>query len=55
MTREELKRRIDEWERKVLCAYDFHTDGVSINTLNMIMDIDEIITEAFDHDYVIER
>ncbi len=45
-----LKKRLEDWMEKVLDAYTF--DG-GVDTYHIIVDVDKIIAEAFNHDPVL--
>lgn len=45
-----LEARLNEWVRKVLNAYK--SEGMT-NTYQMLVDVDKIISEEFDHDPVL--
>ena len=44
-----LEQRLQEWVQKVIAAKN---GGGGVNTYAMIMDVDKIIAEEFDHDTV---
>ncbi|MFR6185776.1 MAG: hypothetical protein ACLUJG_09655 [Lawsonibacter sp.] len=45
MENSELEKQIDAWKEKVLSAHD----GCGADTRKMMIDIDKIISAAFDH------
>lgn len=47
-----LEQQITEWMHKVLAAYE--SDGMT-DTLQMIVDIDQIIADAFDHEPALQE
>ena len=47
-----LEQKLLEWVSSVVAAYNSDALG-SVNTLKMMMDVDGIIADAFDHDRVI--
>lgn len=55
MTVEELKNSIDKWRDGILSTYSSTREScyVGADTYGMIKDIDKIIADAFDHEYVI--
>lgn len=52
MSKEQLERELNEWKDKVLRSFD---GAGSVNTYGMIVDVDRIIAEAFDHAPVIQE
>lgn len=46
MERDVLKKKLEEWENKVLNSYG---QKGGVNTYQMIVDVDKIIAEAFNH------
>ena len=48
-----LEERLNAWVEKVLKAHA--EKGMGIDTYQMIVDIDKIIAEEFDHDYVFDE
>lgn len=45
-----LEERLNEWMQKVLKAYDNKSVYMCINTFQMIVDVDKIISEEFDNE-----
>lgn len=43
-----LEERLAEWVEKVLDAYN--SKGTAVDTLQMMIDVDKIIAEEFDHE-----
>ena len=50
VNKERLEKRIYEWKEKVIKS----VDGGAYNTYAMMIDIDKIIAEEFDHERCIE-
>ena len=48
-----LKARLNEWMQKVLDAYNNKGTYMCINTFQMIVDVDKIISEEFDNEPVL--
>lgn len=55
MTEKEFKDAMKNWYKKVMTSYELHQKGMAIDTYHMMMDVDAIIAEGFDHDLVIVR
>ena len=56
MDRKEFEKRLEEWKEKVMGAYKGkeYYGHCAVNTYAMIIDIDRLIAEAFEHDTVLE-
>ncbi len=50
-----LEKRLKEWMEKVLAAYNDDRPNVGIDTYRMVVDVDKIISEEFDHDPVLHE
>ena len=50
-----LEERLNEWVKKVLKAYESSNSYVYANTYQMIVDVDEILAEEFDHEPIFEK
>ena len=50
-----LEERLNEWVQKVLKAYENSNSYVYVNTFQMIIDVDEIISEEFEHEPIFEK
>lgn len=47
-----LEEKLESWKEKVLNSY---RQGCGVNTYQMMVDVDKIISEAFEHTPVIEE
>lgn len=47
-----FEKELNEWVRRVLSAYE-DSNNAMCNTYQMIVDIDKIIADAFNHDTVL--
>lgn len=52
-----LEKRLNEWVQAVMDAYNDDRDGFeySVNTYQMIVEVDKIISEEFDHEPVLKE
>ena len=46
--------RVEDWSLRVIQARRIRRDGDTVDTLQMIKDIDQIIAEGFHHDPVLK-
>lgn len=52
MTKEQFELLLDAWAEKVKLAFD---SGGAVNTAKMIVDIDRLVADAFDHETMLNR